>query len=842
MSAFWKRRSPFWHIAFLSLVSLLLSVGVQRIPQPPPLQRAAQQWVDDCLGPWRGQVVVLSAETPIKLVVTLDCSEREAETVTRGLHSLTSTDPRTGDRILVVRGPIPLIKHSSLLPALLALLGLGLLCKQLGLLRRRSELRPDAYSLARLATLAGGSLSLGLAWQSPAHRFHWLACALLAFGWQHLQRQQARRKLPPALRDPRQEAAILLMSLPPETSAEVFKELGPEEVHAITLEISKLPPISPEVRHRVIERFLAMSSVDVRRKVESTEAARGLSRFYLKRDSALTPLGEVWQERPLRWRALTASALVLLSLAGFVLSLQRVLPSWRSPLQRELGRYLGTPLQVTQFEREPGSIGLVVALPGAQERAAQTTLPLIQDRLRAMGLEPERTLVVATEPVRWHGVVVGFLGLAALVCLGGLRLGLSTAAATSTRAPLATASPTTAVKPGRTLRTRRRIFSCEACEEVFVDDISLQRHRLSAHAVRPAAVEPSAQPVQLNPAESVKSLLKVDAIGLEVGRGLLGLVDPAQGARLLERVTSIRRHIALELGIVVPGVRFRDNLALNSGQYRICIRDVEVATGELSPNKYLAIAPENKLRALRGERVKDPTYGMPGVWVTPECRGDAERLGCMIFDSVSVVATQLTEVIRTHAADLFTFDACVCLLDDHEDLQHLRRALRERKIDEVVIWKALQLLVREKVCIRDLESILQSFLEGSSVAPWALAEFARVALGRWICKEAADGHGEIQVITLDPALETLIQEHLRGENEDLFLSLCPDQGQEILAAFEAPVHTMQERGLRPVILTSPSVRPMLRKLTERSYPKLTILSWNEIVPGYPVNSLEMVSL
>ena len=147
--------------------------------------------------------------------------------------------------------------------------------------------------------------------------------------------------------------------------------------------------------------------------------------------------------------------------------------------------------------------------------------------------------------------------------------------------------------------------------------------------------------------ESVVQLMQVDPISLEVGRGLLTLVDPNQGAKLLERVTSIRRHIAMELGIVVPGVRFRDNLQLRPNAYTIKIKEIEVAQGEVMVNQFLAIGPEDKLKSLRGTKTVDPTYGMPGVWISPEQRGEAERLGCMIFDPVSVIATQLTEVVRT---------------------------------------------------------------------------------------------------------------------------------------------------------------------------------------------------
>ena len=151
--------------------------------------------------------------------------------------------------------------------------------------------------------------------------------------------------------------------------------------------------------------------------------------------------------------------------------------------------------------------------------------------------------------------------------------------------------------------------------------------------------------------EVAATMLPVDPVALEVGRGLLPLVDPAQGQRLLERVTSIRRHVATEIGIIVPGVRFRDNLQLKPNSYVIKIRDLEVARGEVMMNQYLAIGPDERLKALRGMRVTDPTYGLPAVWISAEQRGEAERTGCMIFDPVSVIATQLTEIIRAHAGD-----------------------------------------------------------------------------------------------------------------------------------------------------------------------------------------------
>ncbi len=345
--------------------------------------------------------------------------------------------------------------------------------------------------------------------------------------------------------------------------------------------------------------------------------------------------------------------------------------------------------------------------------------------------------------------------------------------------------------------------------------------------------------------ESVVQLMQVDPISLEVGRGLLGLVDPNQGAKLLERVTSIRRHIALEMGIVVPGVRFRDNLQLKPNAYVIKIKDIEVAQGEVQVNQFLAIGPEEKLKNLRGTKTVDPTYGMPGVWISPEQRGDAERLGCMIFDPVSVVATQLTEVVRAHANDLLGRQEVQALIDT---IKKTHPAVVKEVIPDALslgeVQKVLQNLVRERVSIRDLVSILETMADNVHMTkdPEMLTEFVRVSLSRTICKEYMNNEGTINVITLDPQIEQTIQQSIHRSETGSFLNLDPNVGQEILQAIAAQVQTLQERGLQPVLLTSPPVRPALRKLVERSFPNLVLLSWNEIAPKVNVNSVAMVTM
>jgi flagellar biosynthesis protein FlhA len=345
--------------------------------------------------------------------------------------------------------------------------------------------------------------------------------------------------------------------------------------------------------------------------------------------------------------------------------------------------------------------------------------------------------------------------------------------------------------------------------------------------------------------ESVVTMMQVDPISLEVGRGLLSLVDPNQGAKLLERVTSIRRHIALEMGLVLPGVRFRDNLQLKPNAYVVKIKEVEVATGEVMVNQFLAIGPEDKLRNLRGTKTVDPTYGMPGVWISPEQRGEAERLGCMIFDPVSVIATQITEVVRSHGAELLGRQEVQALVDT---VKKTHPAVVKEVIPDVLslgdVQKVLQNLIRERVSIRDLVSILETIADNvhATKDTEILTECVRVALSRIICKEYMNNDGVINVLTMDPQIEQVVSQSIQRTEMGSFLTLDPNIGQEILTILGREIEKLNERGLQPIVLCAPQIRPAMKKLTERSFPQLIVLSWNEIAPRVNVQSAGMVSI
>ena len=372
---------------------------------------------------------------------------------------------------------------------------------------------------------------------------------------------------------------------------------------------------------------------------------------------------------------------------------------------------------------------------------------------------------------------------------------------------------------------------------------SLEHERKAALETTEVKKEEVTQARKREPQE-VTTMLQVDPIALEVGRGLLPLVDPGHGAKLLERVTSVRRHIALEMGLVVPGVRFRDNLQLAPHAYVIKLRNLEVARGEVFPNQFLAIGPEGKLKNLRGTRTVDPTYAMPGVWISPEQRGDAERMGCMLFDPVSVMATQLTEIVRTYGADLLGRQEVQALIDTVRKAYPVvvKEALQELTLGEV--QKVLQNLVQERVSIRDLVVILECLADHVAVTkdPDLLTEFVRVRLCSAICQEYVNNEGTMNVLSIDPEMERTLQRAIGRDALGMQLNLDPQVGHAILQSLAKEIGLMQEKGLQPIVLTTPDVRPALRRLTLRSFPTLVVLSWNEIATRVNVNSLAMACL
>ncbi|MGD0476362.1 MAG: flagellar biosynthesis protein FlhA, partial [Candidatus Velthaea sp.] len=359
----------------------------------------------------------------------------------------------------------------------------------------------------------------------------------------------------------------------------------------------------------------------------------------------------------------------------------------------------------------------------------------------------------------------------------------------------------------------------------------------AAHAGVAAAAAPA-----VKPAESVVPLLAYDPMELEIGFGLIPLVDVSQGGDLLERITMIRRHAARELGIVVPPIRVRDNLQLKPATYVIKIYGLEVARSEIMVSRLLAMNPGTATGDLEGIATTEPAFNLPAHWIAESARGDAEMAGYTVIDPTSVIATHITEVIKGHAPDLLGRQETSALLDNVK--QHYPVV-----VDELVphlltvgeVQRVLQNLLRERIPIRNLLLILENLADGARVSKDTdfLTERVRVAMGRHICAEYAED-GLLSVITVDPRLETLLGEAVR-RGEDAYALLDPTTVARIYASLTRQMQTAQQSGLAPIVLSSPSVRLALKRLTERAAPSLVVLSYSEIAPGLRVESIGQIS-
>jgi flagellar biosynthesis protein FlhA len=346
----------------------------------------------------------------------------------------------------------------------------------------------------------------------------------------------------------------------------------------------------------------------------------------------------------------------------------------------------------------------------------------------------------------------------------------------------------------------------------------------------------------VKPAESVVPLLAYDPMELEIGFGLIPLVDVSQGGDLLERITMIRRHAARELGIVVPPIRVRDNLQLKPATYMIKIYGLEVSRSEVMVSRLLAMNPGTATSEIDGLPTTEPAFNLPALWIAESARGDAEMAGYTVIDPTSVVATHITEIIKSHAPDLLGRQETSALLDNV-------KAHYPVVVDELVpglltvgeVQRVLQNLLRERIPIRNLLLILENLADGARVSKDIdfLTERVRVAMGRHICAEYAE-NGLLSVITVDPRLETLLGEAVR-RGEDAYALLDPSTVARIYASLTRQMQAAQQTGLAPIVLCSPSVRLALKRLTERAAPQLVVLSYSEIAPGLRVESIGQIS-
>lgn len=346
-----------------------------------------------------------------------------------------------------------------------------------------------------------------------------------------------------------------------------------------------------------------------------------------------------------------------------------------------------------------------------------------------------------------------------------------------------------------------------------------------------------------NTNEDLESLLNLELIEFEVGYGLVNIVDAEQNGDLLERISHIRKQFASDWGMIVPSVRIKDNLELKPGGYSIKIKGIEVASAELVADHFLAMDPGTVIEKIDGIETKEPVFGLDAVWITEELKDDAQYNGYTVVDLSTVVATHLTEILKSNLHELFGRQELVRILDNFkEEYPKIVDDLIPEIVSLGTVLKVLQNLLREGVSIRDLRSILESLAEHGNIIkdPDTLTERARESLYRTITEKIKSDQGDIPLFTLDKNIEEALAESLIQTDQGQQLSLDPKLTQTILASLNEKIEEATNIGEKMVVLCSPVIRRHFRRLTEKFIPNLIVVSHNELSPEVHIRSLGTV--
>jgi len=362
-----------------------------------------------------------------------------------------------------------------------------------------------------------------------------------------------------------------------------------------------------------------------------------------------------------------------------------------------------------------------------------------------------------------------------------------------------------------------------------------------AERVARLPVEPEARPEEK---EDYEEMLAVDLLELEVGYGLIPFVDAAQDGELLARIRSTRKQFALSMGFIVPPVHIKDNLQLKPNEYRILLKGVSLAGGEMLPGHYLAMNPGLATENLKGVQTVEPAFGLPATWIAEDKKERAQMAGYTVVDCTTVIATHISEIIKRHAHELLGRQEVQNLLDN---LGKSYPKLGEELVPNLVslggVMRILQNLLREQVSIRDLRTILET------VADWApstqdvdmLTEQVRQALGRQISARYAQDDNVLPLLTLDRSVEETLQRAVQQTDQGAFLNIDPRTAQSILEGLSENLGRFSGAS-EPVLLCPPTIRPHVKRLTERYLPSLAVISHNEVAPNLKVRSIGTVKL
>ncbi len=351
---------------------------------------------------------------------------------------------------------------------------------------------------------------------------------------------------------------------------------------------------------------------------------------------------------------------------------------------------------------------------------------------------------------------------------------------------------------------------------------------------------------KLKPAkEKLESLLPVDILELEVGYGLISIVDADQNGELLERITHIRKQFALEMGVIIPPLRIRDNLQLKPGEYVIQLKGVQIGQGELMVDHLLAMDPGNVSERIAGVATTEPAFGLAAIWITAKQKDQAAYLGYTVVDLSTVIATHLTELIRKHAQELL----------GRQELQNLIDVVKQnhpKVVEELipnllpvgVMLKVCQNLLKEAVSIRDLRTVMEVLADhaGHTKDAGILTEYVRASLGRSITKKLLNPEGELPLLTLDRTIEEKIAQGVIQTDQGPQLSLDPNFVQNLVRELNSQSERMVMINSQAVLLVSPIIRSQLRLLIEKFIPHLVVLSHNEISSNIPIKSFATVRL
>ncbi|MDD5065778.1 MAG: flagellar biosynthesis protein FlhA [bacterium] len=343
---------------------------------------------------------------------------------------------------------------------------------------------------------------------------------------------------------------------------------------------------------------------------------------------------------------------------------------------------------------------------------------------------------------------------------------------------------------------------------------------------------------------SLKNLLQVDPLEVEIGYNLIPLVDTEHGGDLLERITMIRRQIALEFGLLVPPIRIRDNMRLPPEEYSILVKGVEVAKGRIKVDRYLAMDSTGQAEKIDGEETKEPAFNLPAIWITEKERDKAELSGYTVVDPPSIIATHLTEVIKVYGYEIL----------GRQDVQQLLDNIKETNpvlVDEVlkvtpigIIQKILQNLLKERISVRDMITILETMADyGDKVKNVdLLTEYVRASLKRQITRSFVSENNRISAITLDPSLESMLSESVQETTEGIVSGVAPEVITQVISNAREMIQKIKTNGNPVVFMTSPIIRTILHDILQKIIPNLVVLSFNEIEPKVIVENMGVLRL